>query len=769
MTWAKKAVKQDPDSATVLLQAGYLAFMLEDPQQALKYLVKAEERNAVNKFLLFMLMASIYLDAEETDLARPYVETLIADNSENAAVHNLTARLRLATGELKQAEQHVQAAVDGDPSDLDFLYTKLKVLLESNRADEAESVVRKARGMDAEDLRFPLEMFWQLTPNEACRPHYKHLLERAPDHPLVVRAGVAHDLFTDDVSGSISKAHSIITEDYEEDFHLDLFAGLAAFYGQEPELLHRTAERLQRGVEVPLGPQVGWLFEAAARVQDEPPDLDRAEELLKQLEGSNEILKGQMEEDDLGRLFRSVWAVTRGRFHYWKGDDDTRALERLQEAKYLFESDKETADSEAPEVLDLLAGIDEMIAQLGQRVATERVMESQPEEPVEHVSSSLPGVLEAANRYYRLLAGHNDTLDLSRRMSEVLSEFDQPLLVTVVGEFNVGKSTFINAMLGESIAPMDVVPTTATINLLKYGEDRHLRIVFSDGSIQEGGLDELEQFAKETEDGERQRMLRKIDHVEIFYPMEALKKINIVDTPGLNALIEEHQQITESFIEKSDAVLWLFRADVAGKESERTQLEFLLRNQKKTIGVVNQIDLVEDEDEVEDVLQNVRDGFGSYLSEVVGISARDALEGRQKGDAKLLEWSNFAQLEELITQRFTDQARQIKQEATVGKIGMVHQDVAGNQDVLFNSKQQIAGRSKDLRDSIGQFRERFEAAHQEEQQKFSEELSGALRGVCKEAAATFLKRGSGGLMDGDVSGFAEETYRRVSGVFEASW
>lgn len=770
LRYAQAALRQDPESAAIQLQVGYLLVLQGKSDEALGHLDHAEARNAANKYMLFRLLAGIHLEAEQVDRARPYIKTLLTDNPDDANVLGLAAKMHLATGELKQAEQHAQAAVSADPSDLDFLHTKLEVLLASNRAQEAESVVRKARGMDARDIRFPEAIFWHYSDDNDRKPHYEAMVRQAPDHLLTVRAGVAYTLFTNDIPAAINKARSLITDDYGVDSYIDIFAGLAAFFGHDLELLTRTAGRLQAGPEEGEFRSLGVLYEAAAHLHATPPDFGKTEQLLQRFEQNNEVLREQMEENDMNRLFRSMWATVRGQLHYHRGDDDATAMKRLQEAKYLFESDDGTGESEAPEVQGLLKWIDQMLGALGERMATKRVTQphGQVQAPDRAAPDSLPGVLQAANSYYDLLASHHDTLTLSRRMSEVLSEFDQPLLVTVVGEFNVGKSTFINALLGEAIAPMDVVPTTATINLLRYGEGKKLRIVFADGNIKEGAIGELEKFAKETADAEGQQVLRSIDHVEIFYPMEALKKINIVDTPGLNALIEEHQKITESFIAKSDAVLWLFRADVAGKESERTQLEFLLNNQKKTIGVVNQIDMVEDEDEVEYVLKNVRDGFGSYLSDVVGISARDALKGKQKGDAQLLGWSNFAQLEELISQRFADQARVIKQEATVGKIGLVHEGVVDAQEAISSDKKRISSRSKELKDSIVEFRKRFEAAHLKEQKSFADDLSRALNDVCQEAAAKHLSRGMVGMMEGDISEMAEKCFQRVSAAFKAS-
>lgn len=80
-----------------------------------------------------------------------------------------------------------------------------------------------------------------------------------------------------------------------------------------------------------------------------------------------------------------------------------------------------------------------------------------------------------------LLSSRHETSDLAMPVGQLSRELDAPLLVAVMGEFNTGKSTFVNALIGEEIAPMGITPTTATINLLKYGAERAARIVWQDG------------------------------------------------------------------------------------------------------------------------------------------------------------------------------------------------------------------------------------------------------------------------------------------------
>ena len=134
----------------------------------------------------------------------------------------------------------------------------------------------------------------------------------------------------------------------------------------------------------------------------------------------------------------------------------------------------------------------------------------------------------------RLSASSEDQTTLSRSIQQL----EELFLLVVVGEFNAGKSAFINALLGQNVLKEGVTPTTSQINVLKFGEltQRH---------VQEAHL-----------------------HI-LIEPIDILRQLNIVDTPGTNAIIQEHQAITEEFVPRADLVLFITSADRPFTESER--------------------------------------------------------------------------------------------------------------------------------------------------------------------------------------------------------
>ncbi len=241
-------------------------------------------------------------------------------------------------------------------------------------------------------------------------------------------------------------------------------------------------------------------------------------------------------------------------------------------------------------------------------------------------------------QYLTTLAEHITTFGASEKdvavLRQALVDLDEMFLLVVVGEFNAGKSAFINALLGERVLEEGVTPTTSVINLLRYGDTPQ--------------NDVREEFL-----------------VERRYPSPYLRDISIVDTPGTNAIIRRHEEITNHFAPRSDLVLFVTSADRPFTESERTFLERLRAWGKKIVIILNKVDLLS-EPEVSTVMtfivQNAQALLG-FTPEVFPLSGRRALEAKALTDPRerqaSLEASGFKQLEEFITGTL-DEASRVK-------------------------------------------------------------------------------------------------------------
>ena len=158
-----------------------------------------------------------------------------------------------------------------------------------------------------------------------------------------------------------------------------------------------------------------------------------------------------------------------------------------------------------------------------------------------------------------------------RLLDRALLQIDELFLLVIVGEFNSGKSAFINALLGERLLPEGVTPTTAQIHVLKYGPET--------SRAQQG------------------------DTLIVSAPVEWMQDVNLVDTPGTNAVIQQHQEITEDFVPRADLVLFVTSADRPFTESERAFLARIREWGKKIIFVLNKVDLFSNDEELAQVLR----------------------------------------------------------------------------------------------------------------------------------------------------------------------
>src|SRR3954452_17352624 len=218
-----------------------------------------------------------------------------------------------------------------------------------------------------------------------------------------------------------------------------------------------------------------------------------------------------------------------------------------------------------------------------------------------------------------------------RRFHEAREQLSGLFLLVIAGEFNSGKSSFINALLGERVLPEGVTPTTDRINILRHGP-----------TVTE--------------------QLREAYLLERTHPADVLREINIVDTPGTNAIIRRHEELTRDFVPRSDLVLFVTSADRPFTESERGFLEQIREWGKKIVFVVNKVDILSRPEEGQQVLEFVREHAQALLGEpprLFPVSARDAIGARTAGSVEGWSSSGFGAMDEYLVQTL-DQAERIR-------------------------------------------------------------------------------------------------------------
>ena len=211
-------------------------------------------------------------------------------------------------------------------------------------------------------------------------------------------------------------------------------------------------------------------------------------------------------------------------------------------------------------------------------------------------------------------------------------QLDELFLLVVAGEFNAGKSAFINALLGDKVLEEGVTPTTTRVHLIQHGPE---------GS----------EITRETLEPALDR---------ITAPVELLRDINIVDTPGTNAIHREHEAITREFVPRSDMVLFVTSADRPFTESERAFLQGIREWGKKVVVVLNKIDIHDSPEDVERILAFIAEHAKSLLGftpEIFPVAAKLALKAKATGDKELMARSRFEALERYIVSTLDEKER----------------------------------------------------------------------------------------------------------------
>lgn len=360
-----------------------------------------------------------------------------------------------------------------------------------------------------------------------------------------------------------------------------------------------------------------------------------------------------------------------------------------------FYPDQAPAEETADAVLEQISG-DADAAEAGDVEAAE---EGKAEETQ---TASFSGFLHYKQTVTNLITDLKKLREFSEKLNlegnissidEILDRLSRDSFsVAIVGEFKRGKSTVINALLGKNILPVDVLPTTATLNKITYSVTPFVKIEYKDGREEQIEIDQLNNYVtKLTKESEE--VAKTVKEAVVYYPINYCKNgVTIIDTPGLNddAAMTE---VTMSVLPQIDAALMVIMAQAPFSESERDFLEnkIITSDLGRVLFIVTGIDLLDEED-VDRVLDNIRsriqehvlkkaaDTFGTDSREydayrqklgqiqVYGLSAKQALKAKTKGDPELLERSCFPAFEAALEKFLSEDRGAVTLSAPVSRI-----------------------------------------------------------------------------------------------------
>ena len=253
----------------------------------------------------------------------------------------------------------------------------------------------------------------------------------------------------------------------------------------------------------------------------------------------------------------------------------------------------------------------------------ERIVYSK-EEMLQSLESALDDM--RAFRYdsrYRHFLGDIFLEKFSIWEKDIIRRKDEPFTIVVVGAFKRGKSTLINALLGETVVTMDVTPETVTTNRISYGIHENLaillgnrRVKLTDEELKRESLEELLSKVKDS-----------IVGIEIHRPNEFLKKITIIDTPGTDDASNDYTDSVKKVLLQADAVIYVFNVRFPISQTEQFFLRSAIAPQKLTrlFIVGNHTDDLGTQENVERCRDTVRSRISALLPEtkIYMVSALD--------------------------------------------------------------------------------------------------------------------------------------------------
>ncbi len=279
------------------------------------------------------------------------------------------------------------------------------------------------------------------------------------------------------------------------------------------------------------------------------------------------------------------------------------------------------------------------------------------------------------------------------RLASLVHEMDELFLLVVVGEYNSGKSTFINALLGDEVFAMGDLPTTRAISILKYGDPGPPETIAPDTQL-------------------------------YHYPLEVLRDLDIVDTPGTNSIERMEEEITREFVPRADLVLFVTSLLQPLTASELDFLGHIRQWGKKVVFVINGVDRRNSDEQLDRVREylthEISTRLGAASPTLYFISALQALKGRlaertPRGDSSTTsapnpdERNEYPALERYVLETLREGERvRLKLLSPLGvlrhlldtnltsldtRLGVVHEDSR----VLASIREQLTEYSKEMR------------------------------------------------------------------------
>lgn len=267
----------------------------------------------------------------------------------------------------------------------------------------------------------------------------------------------------------------------------------------------------------------------------------------------------------------------------------------------------------------------------------------------------------------------DDLKKIDGDLQKLFSKVNKPLKIVVMGEVKSGKSTLLNTLAGGEVSPINVKEATASIIEIFHQQEKQGIIVRKNAaSIIGTPLEIYECLSNHHGD---QEFFSQVDCVQLGFPLANLRKLHIVDTPGLNSITTVNAERTEQYTQEADVVLWVFNGNHLGQADVEESLAQVARLGKPIIGVINRVDEV-DTDPFR-LVMFLEQQLGIYLQHLLPLSAYQAYEGIKNSDEHLLQESGFTDLLDYLKNNIERDSEQIHVESIISSTqALLRQDLS---------------------------------------------------------------------------------------------
>ncbi len=245
----------------------------------------------------------------------------------------------------------------------------------------------------------------------------------------------------------------------------------------------------------------------------------------------------------------------------------------------------------------------------------------------------------------QLLSPHNFEDEISSIKDRIKNS---TLSLAVLGQFKRGKTSFINALIGESILPTAVIPVTSIITILKYHPEKLIKVSFLNKEEKIITFNEIEDYVTEKGNPDNKK---GVNIVEVNYPLDYLKKgILLIDTPGIGSTFLKNSEVTYNYLENIDAAIFILTADQPVSHAELDFLKDIKNHAHRFFFILNKIDYLSENQLVEILNFNkiILEKELNQEIEIFPISSKWAIEAKSSINSLLLKKSGMSHFEDVL-------------------------------------------------------------------------------------------------------------------------